>query len=142
MLVAGTSVAGPKLLMPATAEEALTKNLLYAAIGTIVVLPGIFAAPGGRYSRLMSHPVPRHLGHISYGIFLVHMGIIHFVAWVTGYPLFGGNLPQLWLLTLLLSLVASEALYRVVELPAMRLRGLGRGEKQASSAHETATTTR
>lgn len=142
MLVAGTSVAGPKLLVPATAEEALTKNLLYVAVGTLVVLPGIFAAPGSRYSRFMSHPLPRHLGHISYGIFLVHMGVLHFVAWLTGYPLFGGNLAQIFVLTLALSLVAAEALYRVVEIPAMRLRGLGRGSAQASSAHETAATTR
>lgn len=142
LLVAGTSVAGPKLLIPATAEEALTKNLLYVAVGTLVVLPGIFAAPGSRYSRLMSHPLLRHLGRISYGIFLVHMGVLHFVAWLTGYPLFGGNLPQLFVLTLGLSLVAAEALYRVVELPAMRLRGLGRGSTQATRAHETAVTTR
>jgi peptidoglycan/LPS O-acetylase OafA/YrhL len=142
LLVAGTSVAGPKLLVPATAEEALTKNLLYAAVGTLVVLPGIFAAPGSRYSRLMSHPLPRHLGHISYGVFLVHMGVLHFVAWLTGYPLFGGNFPQLFVLTLVLSLVAAEALYRVVELPAMRLRGLGRGSTHATSAQETAATTR
>lgn len=146
MLVAGTSVAGPKLLFPATEWEALTKNLLYATIGTLVVLPGIFAAPGGRYARLMGHPVLRHLGHISYGVFLVHMGVLHFVMWVTGYPLFGGNLPQIFALTLVISLVAAEALYRVVELPAMRLRAAtlaGRPRLPARSrTKDTETATR
>ncbi|MFC6285665.1 acyltransferase family protein [Nocardioides sp. GCM10027113] len=140
LLVAGTSVAGPKLLLPATEFEALTKNLLYAAVGTLVVLPGIFAAPGGRYSRVMGHPALRHLGHVSYGVFLVHMGVLHFVMWVTDYPLFGGNMLQIWLLTLALSVIAAEALYRVVELPAMRLRGLRLPAR--STTKDTANATR
>lgn len=142
MLVAGTSVAGPTLLLPSTPDEALTKNLLYAAIGALVVLPGIFAVPGSRYLTAMSHPVARHLGHISYGLFLVHMGLLHLVAWAGGYPLFAGNFPQLFGLTLLVSLVAAEILHRLVEAPAMRLRGLGLRSTQASSAQERAAATR
>lgn len=142
MLIAGTSVAGPTLLLPSTPDEALTKNLLYGVIGTLVVLPGVFASPGSRYVRVMSHPVLRHLGHISYGIFLVHQGLLHFVAWAGGYPLFAGNFPQLFVLTLLVSVVAAELLHRLVEAPAMRLRGWGLRSTQASNAQERAAATR
>jgi peptidoglycan/LPS O-acetylase OafA/YrhL len=142
LLVAGTSVAGPTLLVPASAEEALTKNLLYAAIAALVILPGIFAAPGGRYTRVMSHPALRHLGHISYGVFLIHMSVLQFVMWWTGYPLFGGHLFQIFALTLVLSLAAAEVLYRVVELPCMRLRNLGSRSTPAATTAETATSTR
>jgi peptidoglycan/LPS O-acetylase OafA/YrhL len=142
LLVAGTSVAGPMLLVPATEVEALTKNLLYAAIATVVVLPGIFATPGGRYTSFMSHRFLRHLGHISYGIFLVHMSVLHFVMWWTGYELFEGHFVQIFVLTLALSLIASEVLYRVVEVPCQRLKGLGRRSAATTTATETAVTTR
>ena len=142
LLVAGTSVAGPTLLVPATPEEALTKNLLYAAVATLVVIPGIFAAPGGLYTRVMSHRALRHLGHLSYGVFLIHMSVLHFVMWSTGYPLFDGHLAQIFILTLVLSLVAAELLYRLVERPAMRLRNLGSGSTLATMTAETVSSTR
>lgn len=142
LLVAGTSIAGPTLLVPATPEEALTKNLLYAAVATLVVIPGIFAAPGGLYTRVMSHRVLRHLGHLSYGVFLIHMSVLHFVMWWTGYPLFDGHLAQIFALTLVLSLAAAELLYRLVERPAMRLRNLGSGSTPATTTAETVSITR
>jgi peptidoglycan/LPS O-acetylase OafA/YrhL len=142
MLVAGTSVAGPMLLVPATQGEALTKNLLYAAIGMLVVLPGALPAGESRYSRVMSHAALRHLGYISYGIFLVHMSILHFVMWWTGYELFEGHFVQIFVLTLVLSLIASEALYRVVEVPCQRLKGLGRKSAATTTATDSAVTTR
>jgi peptidoglycan/LPS O-acetylase OafA/YrhL len=121
-LVAGTSVAGPTALVPATTSELFAKNLLYAAVATLVVVPGIFGAEDTTYQRLMSHPALRHLGHISYCIFLIHMPVLELVMGVTDYPLFGGHLVQILGLTLALTLVASELLYRVVERPAMRFR--------------------
>ena len=142
MLVAGTSVAGPTLLVPATQGEALTKNLLYAAVATLVVLPGIFATPGGRYGRVMSHPALRHLGLISYGIFLIHMPVLHLVMWWTGYQLFGGHFLQILGLTVLLSVVLAEVLYRLVELPSQRLKDLGRRSAATTTDTERAIRTR
>ncbi|GAA4366197.1 acyltransferase [Nocardioides caricicola] len=124
MLVASTPLAGPTLLYAATDAESLTKHALYAVIGGLVVLTGIRAVPDSRYAHLMSAPLPRHIGHISYSVFCIHLPILYLVMQVTDYPLFGGHTWQIWCLTVVLSLAASEVLYRVVELPAMRLKNL------------------
>lgn len=142
LLVAATPVAGPTLLVAPSPSEALTKNLLYAAIGGLLVFTGVFTSSGSRYARLMSHPVPRHLGHISYGVFCIHLPVLHFVMWLTGYALFDGHALQIFGLTLLLSLLAAEGLYRLVELPAMRLRTLGQRPSAPTTATESANATR
>jgi peptidoglycan/LPS O-acetylase OafA/YrhL len=48
--------------------------------------------------------------------------VLHLVMAVTGYQIFAGHGPQIWLATTSISLVASELLYRLVEKPALRLR--------------------
>ena len=82
----------------------------------------------------MSHPGPRHLGHISYGIFCIHLPVLHLVMRITGYDLFDGHLPQIFTLTLVISLLAAEVLYRTVELPFMRLKDRGPGSAPRASA--------
>ena len=100
LLVSATPVAGPALLFVSTPAEALTKHVLYAAVAGLVVLSGVFAGTGS-YARVMSWPPLRHLGHISYSIFCVHLLVLHLVMGVTGYPLFGGHGPTIWALTVL-----------------------------------------
>ncbi len=141
LLVATTPVAGPTALVPATTGQALSKNVLYVLVAVLVVLPGVFGPTGSAYHRLMSHRTLRHLGAISYSLFLVHMPVLQFVTWVTGYPLFGGHLPQLLGLTLLISLPLAELLYRLVEVPALRVRGRFDGSAtRTRSAPSTSTT--
>jgi peptidoglycan/LPS O-acetylase OafA/YrhL len=136
LVVVATPLGGPTMLAPPTEAEALTKQVLYAAIGTLLVATGAFNDPRSRYTRMMSRPLPRHLGHISYSVFCVHLVVLHFVMWVTPYDIFvGTNGPQVLGLTLLITLPLAEVLYRFVEMPAMRLRGLGR------PADDTARTT-
>lgn len=142
MLVASTSLAGPNLLYASTNAESLTKHLLYAAIGGLVVLTGIRSVPDSRYARLMSARVPRRLGHISYSVFCIHLPILYFVVEVTGFGLFQGHTWEIWGLTVVLTLAVSEVLYRVVELPAMRLRNLGRSRSTTppTSTHRATST--
>lgn len=125
MLVASSPVAGPTLLFVATPGQSLTKHLLYAAIAALVVLPGVFGPAGSAYRRAMSWAPLRHLGHISYSVFCIHLPILYGVMALTDYPLFGGHGLQIWLLTLAATLVAAEVLYRAVELPFMRLKEIG-----------------
>ena len=121
--VATTPVAGPTLLIPPTHGEAVTKNLLYALIAALIVLPSIIGPRSGTsYSNVLGSRILRHIGLISYSIFCVHLLIIHGVAYQRGIPLFQGRGWELFLLTLVCSLVASEVLYRVVEKPMMRFR--------------------
>jgi peptidoglycan/LPS O-acetylase OafA/YrhL len=142
LLVAATPLAGPTLLVAPTQSQAVTKNLLYAVAGGLLVFSGAFAVRGSTYSRVMSHPALRHLGHISYGIFCIHLPVLHFVMWITGYRLFDGHLPQIFTLTLVVSLAAAEVLHRTVELPFMRLKNRGPGSATTASAAERATSTR
>lgn len=142
MLVAATPVAGPTLLVAPTPSEAVTKNLLYACIGGLLVFTGVFATGAPGYARVMSHPFLRHLGHISYGIFCIHLPVLHFVMWQTGYELFDGHFFQIYGLTLVLSLLAAEVLYRLVELPCQRLKDLGRRSAATTTARDSAVTTR
>jgi peptidoglycan/LPS O-acetylase OafA/YrhL len=143
LLVAATPIAGPSFLFVASPGEALTKHLLYAGIGGLVVVTGIFTAPGSRYAAVMSTPALRHLGVISYSTFCIHLPVLHLVMSVTDYGLFQGHGLQIWALTLVVSLVASELLYRLVEKPGMRLNGLRAPWARSSTSQpkSTATTT-
>lgn len=122
MLVATTPLAGPTLLAPATPAESLTKNLLYAAVGGFAVLAGLAADPGSRFAQVLGSVPVRHLGLTSYSLFCLHLLLLDLIAPAMGWPLFGGHGLELWLLTVAASLLASEAAYRLVERPSMRLK--------------------
>ncbi|MCW2867302.1 MAG: Acyltransferase family protein [Marmoricola sp.] len=144
LLVAATPLAGPSMLAAPTPGQVLTKNLLYAAVGSLAVLTGVFAEEGGRYRRVLSHRAARHLGFVSFGFFCLHLPVLHLVMWVTGWQLFDGRFVAIWLVGALTSLVAAELSYRLVELPALRLRGDGprhRAERSPASASPTTTGT-
>lgn len=139
LLVAATPLAGPSVLAPMTPAQSLTKNLLYAAIGALLVLSGAFAVRGGRYERLFGHVWLRRLGWISYSVFSLHMCVLQLVMWATGWPLFGGHALELWALTLVASLVVADLTYRFVERPALRLKTLRLGRRNGT---ETSADTR
>ncbi len=141
--IAATPVAGPSSLTAPALGEAMTKNVLYALTAGLLVLPAVFADPRGRFIRVMSLPLLRHLGHISYGVFCVHLVILELVARWRDIELFEGRTVELFAITLVISLVVSEVLYRVVERPAMRLRNLGiprRGRSTDSTTPSAAAT--
>jgi len=103
----------------------------------------VFGRPDGRYARVMSMPLLRHLGHISFSTFCIHLLVLQLVMAVSGYDLFDGHGLQIWTRTLVLSLLASEILYRLVEKPGMRLKDLrrpgGRSTGQPKSAAQAAS---
>ena len=136
MLIASTPVAGPTLLLVSTPEAALTKHLIYAAIGTLVVMTGVWTSPGA-YVRVMTSRIGRHLGHISYSVFCIHLSIITLVLWLTGYEPFFGHGIQIWLATVALTLVTAELVYRFVELPFLRIKRRVRPPKNVSDPHAT-----
>ena len=126
-LVASTPLTGPIILAPLSPAEALTKNLLYAGIGGMLVLSGAFAVKGEAYESVFGHVSLRRLGWISYSIFCLHMTVLQLVMQATGWPLFGGHGLELWTLTLLVTVVLAELTYRIVERPALRLKDMRPG---------------
>jgi peptidoglycan/LPS O-acetylase OafA/YrhL len=144
MLVAATPIAGPTLLEAPSVAQSITKHLIYALVGTLLVLSGVFTAPGA-YQRTMTWRPLRHLGHISYSIFCIHLSLLAAAFALTEIEVFTGHGLRIWALTLALTLLASEVLYRLVELPALRLKGrLRRRESTATrpSRPDTTATTR
>ncbi len=103
----------------------------------MLILPAVFADPGGRFIRVMSTPLLRHVGHISYGLFCVHLVVLELVARWRDIELFEGRTIELFTLTLAISLVVSEILYRLVERPAMRLRNFGMSARARSTDSST-----
>lgn len=140
LLVAATPLAGPSMLAVPTASEGLVKNLLYGGIAGLVVLPAVMAPSRSAFQRFLSHRVLRHLGLISYGIFCLHLPVLHLVMTLTGYPLFHGHGLQIWVLTVALSLVAAELTHRLVELPAQRLRNWPARLRQRRERRKPSTT--
>ncbi len=122
--IAATPLAGPALLIAPAGGEAVAKNLIYAAVAALVILPAVFADPDGRYIRTLSLPFLRHLGHTSYGLFSVHLVVLELVARWRGIELFEGRTLELFVVTLLISLAVAELVYRLLERPAMRWKSL------------------
>jgi peptidoglycan/LPS O-acetylase OafA/YrhL len=120
VVIASTPVAGPTMFAAPSPGEVMTKVVLYTFVGVLVVATGVFPRSGSAYEGAMSAAFPRHLGHISYGVFCIHIPVLHLIMWGTGYQLFGGHFLELWLIALVSSVVAAELLYRWVELPGMR----------------------
>lgn len=139
MLVVSTPLAGPVLFVVGTPSETTFKNLAYAIIGALVVLPGVFADTGRGFGRVLAARLPRHLGHISYGIFCLHLSMISLVLWSTDYRLFAGDGFQVWALTLAASIAAAELLYWLVERPAL---AIGRSRRRSSSSTQQSSVDR
>jgi peptidoglycan/LPS O-acetylase OafA/YrhL len=145
MLMVSTPLAGPTMLAAPTLAQALTKNVVYGMIGGLIVVTGVFTNPGSSYSRWFGHGIARRLGWISYGIFALHLAVLHFVMWSTGWQLFEGRLPQIWILTVVISVIVAEVVYRVVERPALSLKNLRppwspRPERPGSKSTDTSAT--
>lgn len=144
LLVATTPVAGPTQLLPSTPAESLTKHLLYAAVGGLLVLSGVAAGPGTRFHTVLGAVPARHLGLISYSLFSLHLLLIDALAPALGWELFGGNGVRLWALTVVVSIVCADLTYRFIERPAMRLKSRFplRGRPTPASRTATGTTER
>jgi peptidoglycan/LPS O-acetylase OafA/YrhL len=139
LLAAATPLGGPVQLLVATPAQSLFKHLVYAIVAGLVVVTGVFAVEDSRFHRVLSSAGPRHLGLISYSTFCIHLPLLSLVLAVTGTEVFHGHGLRVWVLTVLVSLVASEALYRLVERPGMRLRNLRR--PRSGAGENTAATT-
>ena len=123
-LVAATPVAGPYGLELPTAGAAVTKNVLYAVIALLIVLPAVLVAPESRASEraglVLGGGLLKYLGLISYGVFAYHVAILGVVENLIGHETFGGQFVQLWLLTVGFSVALASASYYGVERPVSR----------------------
>jgi len=101
------------------------EQLAYVVISALLLLPAVFGEnAGGWPRRVLETRFMVFTGSVSYGIFLWHLPVLQWMSqagwksWIPGYPVL-----TLFLLCLGTSLLLGWGSYRLVELPAMRLRG-------------------
>lgn len=132
-----TPLAGPLTLVMSDPWEAVIKNVLYAASAGLLVLPLVFGDERkGWIRRACNHRIPFFLGEISFGVFCLHMVILDAVFRGLDLEPFTGRFIDVFMLTLLLTLVAATAVYYLVERPMLRFKDSG----PFASAPRTATT--
>jgi len=118
--LACTPVAGPATLTPAAPGTATLKELLYAACALLVLTAVAFAPQrDGALALLLGHPVARTVGRVSYGVFLWHLVILAGVLDLLGVPVFTGGFWQVLVLTVVGSLGAAAASWRLLERPVL-----------------------
>ena len=101
------------------------EQLAYVVISALLLVPAIFGEnAGGWPRRVLANRFMCFTGAVSYGIFLWHEPVLRWMSqagwksWIPGYPVLA-----LSLLCVSASLLLGWGSYRLVELPAMRLRG-------------------
>ena len=130
--IASTPLAGPPALVAIRAGQSVMRTSLYAVVALLVVLPSVLGDEHSAYARALAHPFPRHLGHISYSLFCCHVLVLELEARWLGFELFQSDPFVLFAVTLSISLVTAELLYRSVERPFLRWK-----DARSSSAPET-----
>jgi peptidoglycan/LPS O-acetylase OafA/YrhL len=136
-----TSFAGPVDLVAPTPGEAVTKNLLYLGVATLLILPLVFGDQRqGLVRRVLSGPLTTSLGEISYGLFLVHVPVIAGGYALLGWFPFTGSFLLVLIGTWLISVGLAAALYLLVERPMRHWRGLVPDRRGRRPATTEATT--
>lgn len=102
------------LLLPLAPQRALALSTPLAVAATALLIPAL--ARPGPVQQLLRIPWIRHLGLISYSLYLWHWSVISLSRWTVG--LHAWSIP----LQLLLMLGLAEASYRWVEQPLRRCR--------------------
>ena len=120
LLFATTPVAGPLTLAPGPDAAAVAKELLYAAIALLLLLPAAWGPTDRGLGAVLAHPASRYVGRISYGIFLWHLLVLRAVFAVTGWAPFSGHLWLVALLTVAGTAAAASASWLLVERPVLR----------------------
>ena len=94
-------------------EAAIT--IIFGSFAALTIV-GLCAAGTG--DRVLLQAVPLWLGRVSYSLYLIHLIVL-----LTLVHLFAGRIPMLVILgsVVAISLLAAEAMYRLVELPSIEL---------------------
>jgi peptidoglycan/LPS O-acetylase OafA/YrhL len=115
-------VAGPLTLEPIPGVASLLKEIAYALVGGLLLLPAALGDPaGGGLAGALAHPVSRWFGRISYGVFLWHLLVLHWVYVLTGWQPFTGHLLTVLVLTVLGSVAVAALSWVLVERPVLAL---------------------
>ncbi len=101
------------------------EQLAYVILSALLLLPAVFGEKAGGWPRrILANRFMAFTGTVSYGIFLWHQPLMRAMkkagwdALIPGFPVL-----SLFIVCFTVSLFLGWASYRLIELPAMRLRG-------------------
>lgn len=121
--LSATPVGGPVDLTPPGPHEAVVLQLLYLGVAVLLLLPLAAGPRDSALAAVLRSAPARRLGEASYGVFLVNLAVVEGVMALLDQDPFSGGLLRTWLLTVAGSWALAELSLRLVERPAMRLRG-------------------
>ncbi len=134
LLLASTPVAGPLNLEELTQIEAVTKNVLYAAIACLVLAPLIFGPRReGIVRTVLAHRVFWWLGEVAYGVFCFHLVLLALIHEFLGIEIFTGGFLMIFTTTWVSAVVVSAVVYYLVERPMSRLRTIRLPRRKAAT---------
>jgi peptidoglycan/LPS O-acetylase OafA/YrhL len=103
--------------------QAVVKEILYAGVGFLLVLPVALAgATLPRSLRWLGSRPMVVLGVLSYGIYLWHEGVTDIYRDVFNVPIFNGSFPAALAVTVAGSIALAAVSYFVIERPALALK--------------------
>ncbi len=116
-----TPVAGPLTLAPVPGPAAVTKEVAYAVVGALLLIPAALGSTGSALGTLLASSPARWLGRISYGVFLWHLLVLRGIYVLTGWAAFSGRMWTVAILTAAGSVAVATASWILLERPALRL---------------------
>jgi peptidoglycan/LPS O-acetylase OafA/YrhL len=116
-----TPVAGPLTLAPLAGPAALAKEVGYALVGLLLLVPAALGSPASGLGAVLCSPAARWLGRISYGVFLWHLLVLRGVYEVTGWEPFAGRMWTVAVLTAAGAVGVAALSWVLVERPLLRL---------------------
>jgi len=119
-LASTTPVAGSLTLDPAHGIALLLRTGLATVVAGALLVPLTLGPPSG-LSRVLSRPVARWLGVVSYGVFLWHLPVLTALYAVTGAEFFRGGLLPLLAVGVPVSLLLGFLSHQLVEVPGSRV---------------------
>lgn len=109
--------------LPETRQFVASAVWYVTAVGSALILACVISSP--RLRQVLSGRVLRHLGRISYSVYLTHLAIIICLVPRFLHLLNRHSIPCPWLLGLLATVVATmcvaDLLYRLAEVPSMAM---------------------
>lgn len=138
--LACTNLSGPPGLVQPAPWQYLLKTVFGALLGFLLLAPLILGrraqVVGDRAAhRILASRAGLAVGRWSYSVFLWHLAVLSIIFPAFGIAPFRGSMPQVWVLTVVLTLLVAAASYALVEEPARR--ALVRWESRRSQERGT-----
>lgn len=131
-LISASPLAGPDNLVPGTLSQFVVRTAMGAVVAWALLAPLVLDRPGTAH-RILGSPLMVTLGRWSYGLFIWHLAALVMVFPVVGTFMFDGDLPVVFVLTLLLGYAMAAVSYALIESPCRN--ALRRWEYRRGAGH-------